>query len=60
VVASGVPVTRMAAILPPSYYPVMYLGRMSDGRTPGPVADGHLSSAGVPALSRMRLSAALG
>ena len=33
-VASGLPMTREAAILPPSYYPVMYLGRMSDGRTP--------------------------
>jgi hypothetical protein len=33
-VGSGLPVTRTAGILPPSYYPVMYLGRMSDGRTP--------------------------
>jgi outer membrane receptor protein involved in Fe transport len=30
---SGVPITREARILPPSNYPVMYLGRLSDGRT---------------------------
>jgi hypothetical protein len=33
-VASGVPVTREAAVLPTSNYPVQYLGRGSDGRTP--------------------------
>lgn len=33
-VASGLPITREVAILPPSYYPMMYKGRMSDGRTP--------------------------
>ncbi len=33
-VASGLPVTREAAILPPSAYPMQYLGRLSDGRTP--------------------------
>jgi hypothetical protein len=33
-VASGLPVTREAAVLPTSNYPVQYLGRGSDGRTP--------------------------
>jgi outer membrane receptor protein involved in Fe transport len=33
-VASGTPVTRMAHILGPLTYPVTYLGRGSDGRTP--------------------------
>ena len=33
-VASGIPVTREAAIFPTSNYPVQYLGRGSDGRTP--------------------------
>jgi hypothetical protein len=33
-VASGVPVTRDAAFVPPNNYPVQYLGRGSDGRTP--------------------------
>jgi hypothetical protein len=33
-VASGVPVTREAAFLPPNNFPVQYLGRGSDGRTP--------------------------
>jgi hypothetical protein len=33
-VGSGLPVTREAAVIPPSYYAVQYLGRMSDGRTP--------------------------
>jgi len=33
-VASGVPITRQVAVLPPSNYPVPYLGRLSDGRTP--------------------------
>ncbi len=33
-VSSGLPVTREAAVIPPSYYPIQYLGRMSDGRTP--------------------------
>jgi hypothetical protein len=33
-VASGIPVTREAAVLPTSNYPVQYLGRGSDGRTP--------------------------
>jgi len=33
-VASGVPVTREAAVLPTSNYPVQYEGRLSDGRTP--------------------------
>jgi outer membrane receptor protein involved in Fe transport len=33
-VASGVPVTREAAFIPGSQYPVQYLGRGSDGRTP--------------------------
>jgi hypothetical protein len=33
-VGSGLPVTREAAVMPPSNYPVQYLGRMSDGRTP--------------------------
>ena len=33
-VGSGLPVTREAAVLPPSYYPMQYLGRMSDGRMP--------------------------
>jgi hypothetical protein len=33
-VASGLPITREAAILPPSNFPVFYLGRLSDGRTP--------------------------
>jgi hypothetical protein len=32
--ASGVPVTREAAFLPPNNFPVQYLGRGSDGRTP--------------------------
>jgi hypothetical protein len=32
--ASGIPVTREAAVLPTSFYPVQYLGRGSDGRTP--------------------------
>ena len=33
-VASGTPITREAAFIPPSNYPVQYLGRGSDGRTP--------------------------
>jgi len=33
-VASGIPVTREAAVLPTSNYPVQYRGRGSDGRTP--------------------------
>ena len=33
-VASGVPVTREAAFIPPNNFPVQYLGRGSDGRTP--------------------------
>ncbi len=32
--ATGVPVTREAAVFPANQYPVQYLGRMSDGRTP--------------------------
>jgi hypothetical protein len=32
--ASGTPVTRVVAFLPPGSYPVQYLGRGSDGRTP--------------------------
>ena len=32
--ASGLPVTREFGILPTSNYPVKYLGRGSDGRTP--------------------------
>jgi len=27
-------VTRVASVLPPNNYPVQYLGRLSDGRTP--------------------------
>jgi hypothetical protein len=33
-VQSGVPVSREAAVLPTSNYPVQYMGRGSDGRTP--------------------------
>jgi outer membrane receptor protein involved in Fe transport len=33
-VASGTPITREAAFIPPSNFPVQYLGRGSDGRTP--------------------------
>jgi hypothetical protein len=33
-VASGIPVTRQAAVIPPNNFPVNYLGRGSDGRTP--------------------------
>jgi hypothetical protein len=33
-VSSGVPVTREAAFIPPNNFPVQYLGRGSDGRTP--------------------------
>jgi hypothetical protein len=33
-VGSGVPVTREVSVLPPGFYPMQYLGRMSDGRTP--------------------------
>jgi hypothetical protein len=33
-VATGVPITREAAVLPPNNYPAQYLGRLSDGRTP--------------------------
>jgi len=33
-VGSGLPVTREAAVLPPAFYPMQYLGRLSDGRTP--------------------------
>ena len=33
-VGSGLPVTREVSVLPPSNYPMQYLGRMSDGRTP--------------------------
>jgi hypothetical protein len=33
-VASGLPVSREVAVLPPSNYPMQYLGRMSEGRTP--------------------------
>ena len=32
-VGSGLPVSREAAVLPPSLYPMQYLGRMSEGRT---------------------------
>jgi len=33
-VGSGLPVSREVAVVPGSYFPVMYLGRLSDGRTP--------------------------
>lgn len=33
-IASGLPVTREIAIIPPNFYPVQYKGRGSDGRTP--------------------------
>jgi hypothetical protein len=33
-VASGIPVTREAAAISPSNFPIQYLGRLSDGRTP--------------------------
>ena len=33
-IASGLPVSREVGILPPNNYPVNYLGRGSDGRTP--------------------------
>ena len=33
-VASGLPISREVGILPTSNYPVNYLGRLSDGRTP--------------------------
>ncbi len=33
-VASGIPVTREAAAISGSFYPIQYLGRLSDGRTP--------------------------
>jgi hypothetical protein len=33
-VANGVPITREAAVIQGSAYPVQYLGRLSDGRTP--------------------------
>jgi len=33
-VASGIPVTREAAAISGSAYPIQYLGRLSDGRTP--------------------------
>jgi outer membrane receptor protein involved in Fe transport len=33
-VASGTPLTREAAFIPPNNFPVQYLGRGSDGRTP--------------------------
>jgi hypothetical protein len=33
-IASGLPVSREIGILPPNNYPVNYLGRGSDGRTP--------------------------
>ncbi len=33
-VSSGLPVSREIAVLPPNSYPVQYLGRGSDGRTP--------------------------
>ena len=33
-IASGLPVTRVAIVLPESEYPMQDLGRMSDGRTP--------------------------
>jgi hypothetical protein len=33
-VASGIPVTREAAAISGSSYPIQYLGRLSDGRTP--------------------------
>jgi hypothetical protein len=32
-VSSGIPVTREAAVIPPNFFPVQYLGRGSDGRT---------------------------
>ncbi|HEV8346504.1 MAG TPA: TonB-dependent receptor [Vicinamibacterales bacterium] len=32
-VASGIPMTREIGVIPPSNYPVQYLGRFSDGRT---------------------------
>ncbi len=31
---SGVPVSREVAVLAPGFFPMQYLGRMSDGRTP--------------------------
>jgi hypothetical protein len=33
-IASGIPVTREAAAISGSFYPIQYLGRLSDGRTP--------------------------
>ena len=33
-IASGIPVTREAAAISGSSYPIQYLGRLSDGRTP--------------------------
>ena len=32
--ASGIPVTRELAVIPPNNFPVQYLGRLSDGRMP--------------------------
>ena len=33
-VASGIPITREVAVIPPNNFPVQYLGRGSDGRMP--------------------------
>jgi len=33
-VGSGLPVSREAGVLPPSNYPMQYLGRLSESRTP--------------------------
>ena len=47
-VASGLPVSREIGMLPPNNFPVQYLGRGSDGRTPTYLADRPAGSALVP------------
>jgi hypothetical protein len=59
-VGTGLPVTREAAVLPPSYYPMQYVGRLSDGRTP-PVSQTDIYAQYDFAITKgTRLSAGIG
>jgi hypothetical protein len=59
-VASGLPVTREAAVLPPSYYPMQYLGRMSEKRTPALARTDLYLQQDIALAHGTRLSAGIG
>jgi len=59
-VGSGLPVTREVAVLPPSYYPMQYLGRMSEGRTPALSQTDLYFQQDIAMVRGTRLSAGIG